>query len=127
MPAPLVLVDGSSYLYRAFHALPPLSTKDGRPVGAIRGVISMLNKLADSTGAIRQCYRRARKTFRDEMYAKYKANREKMPEELSGHKSSRCMRSFKRSGSHCSLCQVWKLMMLLGHLRNSLRQTVSLF
>ena len=53
MPAPLVLVDGSSYLYRPFHALPPLSTKDGRPVGAIRGVISMLNKLADSTGADR--------------------------------------------------------------------------
>ncbi|MEC8307640.1 MAG: DNA polymerase I [Pseudomonadota bacterium] len=84
MPAPLVLVDGSSYLYRAFHALPPLSTKDGRPVGAIRGVISMLNKLADSTGADRMVvvFDAPGKTFRDEMYAKYKANREKMPEEL---------------------------------------------
>ena len=63
--------------------LTPLSTKDGRPVGAIRGVISMLNKLADSTGADRMVVvSTRRKTFRDEMYAKYKANREKMPEEL---------------------------------------------
>ncbi len=84
MPAPLVLVDGSSYLYRAFHALPPLSTKDGRPVGAIRGVISMLNKLADSTAAERMVvvFDASGKTFRDDMYPKYKANREKMPDEL---------------------------------------------
>ena len=69
MPAPLVLVDGSSYLYRAFHALPPLSTKDGRPVGAIRGVVSMLNKLADSTGADRMVvvFDAPGKTFRDEI------------------------------------------------------------
>jgi len=84
MPAPLVLVDGSSYLYRAFHALPPLSTKDGQPVGAIRGVISMLNKLADSTGAERMVvvFDASGKTFRDDMYAEYKANRERMPDEL---------------------------------------------
>ena len=84
MPAPLVLVDGSSYLYRAFHALPPLSTKDGRPVGAIRGVISMLNKLADSTGAERMVvvFDASGKTFRDDLYPEYKANREKMPDEL---------------------------------------------
>ncbi len=42
MSAPLVLIDGSSYLYRAFHALPPLTTSQGQPVGAIRGVVSML-------------------------------------------------------------------------------------
>ena len=84
MPAPLVLVDGSSYLYRAFHALPPLTTSTGRPVGAIRGVISMLNKLADSTGAERMVvvFDASGKTFRDDMYAEYKANREKMPTEL---------------------------------------------
>ena len=84
MPAPLVLVDGSSYLYRAFHALPPLTTSIGQPVGAIRGVISMLNKLADSTGAERMVvvFDASGKTFRDDMYAEYKANREKMPDEL---------------------------------------------
>ncbi|MEC8308538.1 MAG: DNA polymerase I [Pseudomonadota bacterium] len=84
MPAPLVLVDGSSYLYRAFHALPPLTTSTGQPVGAIRGVISMLNKLADSTGAERMVvvFDASGKTFRDDLYAEYKANREKMPDEL---------------------------------------------
>ena len=84
MPAPLVLVDGSSYLYRAFHALPPLTTSNGQPVGAIRGVISMLNKLADSTGAERMVvvFDASGKTFRDDMYTEYKANREKMPDEL---------------------------------------------
>ena len=84
MPAPLVLVDGSSYLYRAFHALPPLTTSTGQPVGAIRGVISMLNKLADSTGTERMVvvFDASGKTFRDDMYAEYKANREKMPDEL---------------------------------------------
>ena len=84
MPAPLVLVDGSSYLYRAFHALPPLTTSTGQPVGAIRGVISMLNKLADSTDAERMVvvFDASGKTFRDDMYAEYKANREKMPDEL---------------------------------------------
>ena len=84
MPAPLVLVDGSSYLYRAFHALPPLTTSTGQPVGAIRGVISMLHKLADSTGAERMVvvFDASGKTFRDDMYAEYKANREKMPDEL---------------------------------------------
>lgn len=84
MSAPLVLVDGSSYLYRAFHALPPLTTSEGQPVGAIRGVISMLNKLAETTQAERMVivFDAPGKTFRDEMYAEYKANREKMPDEL---------------------------------------------
>jgi len=84
MTAPLVLVDGSSYLYRAFHALPPLTTRDGQPVGAIRGVVSMLKKLADSTGAERMVvvFDASGKTFRDAMYDQYKANREKMPDDL---------------------------------------------
>ncbi len=84
MSAPLVLIDGSSYLYRAFHALPPLTTSQGQPVGAIRGVVSMLKKLADSTDASRMAvvFDASGKTFRDEMYPDYKANREKMPDDL---------------------------------------------
>jgi DNA polymerase I len=84
MTAPLVLVDGSSYLYRAFHALPPLTTSSGQPVGAIRGVVSMLKKLADSTGAERMVvvFDASGKTFRDDLYDQYKATREKMPDEL---------------------------------------------
>ena len=84
MSTPLVLVDGSSYLYRAFHALPPLTTGQGQPVGAIRGVISMLKKLIDSTNAERFAviFDAPGKTFRDDMYPEYKANREKMPEDL---------------------------------------------
>jgi DNA polymerase I len=83
--APLVLVDGSSYLYRAFHALPPLTGPDGQPTGALYGVASMLRRL-------RADYRPQRmvvvfdapgKTFRDEIYAEYKANRPPMPEELA--------------------------------------------
>ena len=84
MSAPFVLVDGSSYLYRAFHALPPLTTNAGQPIGAIRGVISMLNKLALSTDAKRMVvvFDAPGKTFRDDMFSAYKANREKMPDEL---------------------------------------------
>ena len=89
MPAdaqpPLILVDGSSYLYRAFHALPPLTNSQGQPTGAVYGVINMLRKLIDS---YQPCYMAvvfdARgKTFRDELYSDYKANRPSMPEELS--------------------------------------------
>lgn len=84
MTEPLVLVDGSSYLYRAFHALPPLTTSRGQPVGAIRGVVSMLEKLASQTGAheIGVIFDAPGKTFRDELFPAYKANRASMPEEL---------------------------------------------
>ncbi len=82
--APLVLVDGSSYLYRAFHASPPLSTSTGRPTGAIRVVTSMLLRLAkdypDSHAAV--IFDAKGKTFRDEIYSEYKANRPPMPDEL---------------------------------------------
>jgi DNA polymerase-1 len=82
--APLVLVDGSSYLYRAFHALPPLTTATGRPTGAIKGVISMLRRLQkdypDSPLAV--VFDAKGKTFRDELFAEYKAHRPPMPEEL---------------------------------------------
>src|SRR5262245_29616092 len=81
----LLLVDGSSYLYRAFHALPELRSPQGEPTGAIYGVLNMLRKLAaDYKAAARACVFDAKgKTFRDEQYAEYKANRASMPDDLS--------------------------------------------
>ncbi len=82
--APLVLVDGSSYLYRAFHALPPLENSKKMPTGAIKGVVNMLRRLAkDYPGSTLTVVFDAKgKTFRDEIYAEYKANRPPMPDEL---------------------------------------------
>ncbi|MGN6519075.1 MAG: DNA polymerase I [Dokdonella sp.] len=79
----LVLIDGSSYLYRAFHALPPLTNAAGEPTGALFGVVNMLRTIlkqrpdyvafvADAPG----------RTFRDDLYAEYKANRQAMPDDL---------------------------------------------
>ena len=81
---PLVLVDGSSYLFRAFYALPDLTTKAGEPTGAIRGVISMIRKLAkDYPGSpVAVVFDAPGKTFRDDMYSEYKANRSSMPDAL---------------------------------------------
>jgi DNA polymerase I len=81
----LLLVDGSSYLYRAFHALPELRSSKGEPTGAIYGVLNMLRKLAtDYKAAARACVFDAKgKTFRDDVYAEYKANRTPMPDDLS--------------------------------------------
>ncbi len=81
---PLVLVDGSSYLYRAFHALPDLSTKDGQPTGALLGVLNMIYKLLDDYAPERMAvvFDAPGKTFRDELYEEYKANRPPMPDEL---------------------------------------------
>ena len=80
----LILVDGSSYLYRAFHALPPLSTADGRPTGAIRGVVSMLRKLCrEYPGApVVVVFDASGPTFREQIYPAYKASRPPMPDEL---------------------------------------------
>ena len=80
----LVLVDGSSYLYRAFHALPPLTTSKGEPTGAIHGVLNMLQKLIRDYQPehIAVVFDAGGKTFRDEMYEDYKANRPPMPDEL---------------------------------------------
>ena len=81
---PVVLVDGSSYLFRAFYALPDLRSSSGHPTGAIRGVISMLRRLAkdypDSPLAV--VFDAPGKTFRDDMYDQYKANRSSMPDDL---------------------------------------------
>jgi DNA polymerase-1 len=81
----LLLVDGSSYLYRAFHALPELKSPKGEPTGAIYGVLNMLRKLAaDYKAQARACVFDARgKTFRDELYSDYKATRTAMPDDLS--------------------------------------------
>lgn len=80
----LVLVDGSSYLYRAFHALPPLSTSKGEPTGAVHGVLNMLNKLLREQAGdhIAIVFDAPGRTFRDEMFEEYKANRPPMPDDL---------------------------------------------
>ena len=80
----LLLVDGSSYLYRAFHALPDLRNSQGEPTGAIRGVLSMLRRLeSDYKAEFRACVFDAKgKTFRDDWYPDYKANRPSMPDDL---------------------------------------------
>ncbi len=80
----LLLVDGSSYLYRAFHALPDLRNKKGEPTGAIHGVLNMLRRLHKDTSAdYSACVFDAKgKTFREDIYAEYKANRPPMPEDL---------------------------------------------
>ena len=80
----LVLVDGSSYLYRAFHALPPLSTASGQPTGAVRGVASMLRKLCQQYPGtpVVVVFDAKGKTFREDLFAGYKAHRPPMPEDL---------------------------------------------
>ncbi|HVS24309.1 MAG TPA: DNA polymerase I [Gammaproteobacteria bacterium] len=81
---PLVLVDGSSYLYRAFHALPPLSTAAGQPTNAVLGVVNMLYKLLDDYAPTEMAvvFDAPGKTFRKDLYSAYKANRPPMPDEL---------------------------------------------
>ena len=81
---PLVLVDGSSYLYRAFHALPPLITSKGQPTGAIKGVINMLRRLQKDypSSVITVIFDAKGKTFRDDIFPEYKANRAAMPDDL---------------------------------------------
>jgi DNA polymerase-1 len=81
----LVLVDGSSYLYRAFHALPDLRNRRGEPTGAVKGVLSMLQKLRKETSAdyIACVFDAKGKTFRDDWYPQYKAHRPPMPDDLA--------------------------------------------
>ena len=80
----LVLVDGSSYLYRAYHGLPDLRTKAGEPTGAIRGVLSMLRLLVDKEKPdyFAVVFDAPGKTFRDDWYPEYKANRSPMPDDM---------------------------------------------
>ena len=80
----LWLVDGSSYLYRAFHALPPLSTSRGEPTGAVLGVLNMLNKLLkdESPELIAVVFDAPGRNFRDELFEEYKSHRPPMPDDL---------------------------------------------
>ena len=79
-----MLVDGSSYLYRAFHALPDLRTSKGEPTGALRGVVSMLRRMVEDgkPDYFAVVFDAPGKTFRDDWYPQYKANRPPMPEDL---------------------------------------------
>lgn len=81
---PLLLVDGSSYLYRAYHALPPLMTSQGQPTGAIKGVLNMLKSLMKSypKSPIGVVFDAKGPTFRDELFAEYKSHRPPMPDDL---------------------------------------------
>ena len=81
---PFVLVDGSSYLYRAYHALPAFTSSKGEPTGAVLGVLNMLYKLLDDfePERIAVIFDAPGKTFRDDLYKDYKANRPPMPEDL---------------------------------------------
>ncbi|MDC1527726.1 DNA polymerase I [Gammaproteobacteria bacterium] len=81
---PLILVDGSSYLFRAFHALPPLTTSKGQPTGAVKGVINMIKSLINSypDSYVAIVFDAKGKTFRNDMYSEYKANRPPMPDDL---------------------------------------------
>ena len=83
-PNPLVLVDGSSYLYRAFHAFPPLTNSAGEPTGAMYGVLNMLKSLISQVqpSHIAVVFDAKGKTFRDEMFEQYKSHRPPMPDEL---------------------------------------------
>ncbi|WED42754.1 DNA polymerase I [Legionella cardiaca] len=85
MTAPLILIDGSSYFFRAFHALPPLTTSKGQPTGAVYGVANMVKKLIKdySPEQIAVVFDAKGKTFRDDWYPEYKAHRAPMPDDLS--------------------------------------------
>ncbi len=81
---PLVLVDGSSYLYRAYHALPPLTTRTGQPTGAIKGVVNMLRSLLKQVhpSHVAVVFDAPGKTFRDDIFPEYKAHRPPMPDDM---------------------------------------------
>ena len=82
--SPLILIDGSSYFYRAFHALPPLTNSEGQPTGAVYGVVNMVKRLIKDYNATKMAvvFDAKGKTFRDELYPHYKAHRPPMPQDL---------------------------------------------
>ena len=82
----LILVDGSGYLYRAFHALPPLTNSRGEPTGAVLGVLNMLNKMIkeEAPDRIAVVFDAPGRTFRDDLFEQYKAHRTPMPDDLRG-------------------------------------------
>src|SRR5688572_16823056 len=82
--SPLIFVDGSSYLYRAFYALPPLTNSRGEPTGAVFGVLNMLQRFLRERADARVVvvFDAPGKTFRDELFAEYKAHRPPMPDDM---------------------------------------------
>ena len=80
----LILIDGTSYIYRAFHALPPLTTKEGKPTGATRGFASMIRKLISTYPGVPMVmvFDAKGPNFRNDYYEPYKKNRPPMPNEL---------------------------------------------
>ena len=80
----VILVDGSSYVYRAYHALPPLSTSTGQPTGAVRGVTTMVMRILEDhpDSPVGMIFDAKGSTFRHDMYDQYKANRPPMPDDL---------------------------------------------
>ena len=82
--SPIILVDGSWYLYRAYHALPPLMTSNKQPTGAVRGVVSMIKRILEEhpKSPLAIVFDAKGKTFRHDMYKEYKATRPPMPEDL---------------------------------------------
>lgn len=85
MKSPLILIDASSYFFRAYHALPPLTNSKGQPTGAIYGVVNMIKKLIKDyqPQELAVVFDAKGKTFRDEWYPEYKAHRPPMPDDLS--------------------------------------------
>lgn len=81
---PLILVDGSSYLYRAYHALPPLTTSSGIPTGAVKGVVAMMRRMLKDfpQSTVVVVFDAKGKTFRDDLYGEYKSHRPPMPDDL---------------------------------------------
>lgn len=99
---PLILVDGSSYLYRAYHAFPPLTNSAGEPTGAMYGVLNMLRSLIMQYKPTHAAvvFDAKGKTFRDELFEHYKSHRPPMPETCE-HKSNLCTRWLKRWDCRC--------------------------
>ncbi len=87
---PLILIDGSSYLYRAYHAFPNLTNAKGEPTGAVYGVVNMLRSLVKQypESNIAVIFDAKGKTFRNDMYSEYKAHRPRMPDDLRGQISA---------------------------------------
>ena len=92
MQSPIILIDGSSYFYRAFHALPPLTNSQGQPTGAIYGVVNMVKRLIKdySPSHLAVVFDAPGKTFRDEWYPAYKAHRPPTPVELTSQFKPLC-------------------------------------
>ena len=104
---PFILVDGSAYLFRAFHALPPLVTTKGEPTGAIYGVVSNVRKLlADyDLTYIAVTFDTKEPTFRDELYPQYKIHRKETPSELI---SQFCLSRSSESNGITGVASSWR-------------------